>query len=160
MACHLLGDLQLTAVLQVGGDTGGPEAMGADLGAQAGGFGSPLNHHVHVDLGQGSATGQLAMAQGRKERGLGLVAQSRDGDPFLKILVQVVMTGKFGHLAALLAEPNPAAALLDIEVLNLHANGHSDASESCICITAITARSSRARKVSFWWTATATNYST
>jgi hypothetical protein len=33
MASHLLGNLQLAAVLQIGGDSGGTEAMSADLGA-------------------------------------------------------------------------------------------------------------------------------
>jgi hypothetical protein len=35
MTGHLLGDLELAAVLQVGGDPGGAEAVGADLGAQS-----------------------------------------------------------------------------------------------------------------------------
>lgn len=41
MPCHVLGDLQLAPVLQVGGDPGGAEAVGADLGAQTGDFGPP-----------------------------------------------------------------------------------------------------------------------
>jgi ribose 5-phosphate isomerase len=37
----------------------------------------PLNHHVHIGLGQGSTVRQAAMAQGREERGIGS-APSRD----------------------------------------------------------------------------------
>ena len=53
MAGHVLGDLQLTAVLQVRGDPGSAEAVGADLGAQPCSSRPPLNHHVHVGLGSG-----------------------------------------------------------------------------------------------------------
>ena len=71
MAGHLLGDLELASVLQLGGDPGGAEAVGADLGAQSCRPCPPLNHHVHIGLGQGRPVGQPAMAQGREERGLG-----------------------------------------------------------------------------------------
>jgi hypothetical protein len=39
------------------------------------------------------------------------------------------MAGKVGHLAALLVQPHPAAALLHIEVFNLHSGGCTDAGE-------------------------------
>jgi hypothetical protein len=35
-------------------------------------------------------------------------------------LLEVVVAGELVHLAALLMEPHPSAALLDIEVLDLH----------------------------------------
>src|SRR6266849_1979990 len=39
------------------------------------------------------------------------------------------MAGELVHLAALLVEPHPAAALLDVVVLNLHCDGGADARE-------------------------------
>ena len=39
------------------------------------------------------------------------------------------MAGELGHLAALFVQPHPAAALLHIEVFNLHSGGRSDAGE-------------------------------
>ncbi len=39
------------------------------------------------------------------------------------------MAGKLSHLAALLVQPYPAAALLDIEVFDLHSGGRSDTGE-------------------------------
>lgn len=83
MAGHLLGDLQLAAVLQVGGDPGGAEAVGADLGSQSCSACPPLDHHVHIGLGQGSAIGQPAMAQGREERGLRFAAEPGRRNPLL-----------------------------------------------------------------------------
>jgi hypothetical protein len=57
MAGHLLGDLELAAILKVGGDAGGAEAVGADLGAQSCSSCPPLDHHVHIGLGQGRPVG-------------------------------------------------------------------------------------------------------
>jgi hypothetical protein len=67
MAGHLLGDLELAAVLTIGGDPGGAEAVGTDLGAQSCSSCPSLDHHVHIGLGQGRPVGQPAMAQGREE---------------------------------------------------------------------------------------------
>ena len=64
MASHVLSDLQLAAILEVGGDARCPEAVGADLGPQPGRFGPLLDHQVHIGLEQGSAPGQPAIAQG------------------------------------------------------------------------------------------------
>jgi len=60
MAGHLLGDLELTAVLKVGGDPGCSEAVGADLGLQLCSSCPLLDHHVHVGLCQGNAIRQPA----------------------------------------------------------------------------------------------------
>jgi hypothetical protein len=67
MPGHVLRDFEFASVLEVGGDAGGAEAARADPGPQTCGFCSPLNHHVNVGLGQVSAAGQPAMAQGREE---------------------------------------------------------------------------------------------
>lgn len=39
------------------------------------------------------------------------------------------MAGQLGHLAALLMEPHPSPALLDVVVLDAHAGRRSDAGE-------------------------------
>jgi hypothetical protein len=70
MAGHLLGDFKLAAVLQIGGDAGRTEAVGADLGFEPCSARSLLDHHVYIGLGQGSAVRQSAIAQGREEGSL------------------------------------------------------------------------------------------
>ncbi len=75
MTGHVLGNFQLAAILEVGGDPGSAEAVGTDLGSEPRGFGAFLNHQVHVGLGQGSAPGQPSIAQGREERGLGFTGE-------------------------------------------------------------------------------------
>ena len=52
MARQLLGDLELAAVLKVGGDPGGAEAVGADLGAQSCSSCPPQDHHANDDPGR------------------------------------------------------------------------------------------------------------
>ncbi len=129
MTGHVLGDLQLAAVLEVGGDTGGSETVRADPSAQPSGFGPFLNHQVHIGLGQGNAAGQPAVTQGREERRVGFAGESGRGDPLLQILVEVVMAGQLGYLAALLVKPDPTPALLNVVVPDAHAGRRSDAGE-------------------------------
>ena len=81
MTGHVLGDLQLATVLEVSGDAGGAEAVGADFGSKPSRLRPPLNHQVHIGLGQGSAAGQPAIAQGREERSLGFAGESGCGKP-------------------------------------------------------------------------------
>lgn len=83
MTGHVLSDLQLAAILEVGCDAGRAEAVGADLGSQPGRFGPFLNHQMNIGLGQGSAPGQPAIAQGREERGIGFAGEPRRGYPLL-----------------------------------------------------------------------------
>lgn len=64
MASHVLCDLQLATVPQIGGDAGGPEAMDADLRSQPGRLSPALKHQVLVGLGQGNAVGHPPMARG------------------------------------------------------------------------------------------------
>jgi hypothetical protein len=45
--------------------------------------------------------------------------------PFIQKLFQVVVAGELGHLAALFVEPHPAAALLDVVILDLHGYGRA-----------------------------------
>ncbi len=47
--------------------------MSADFGSESRSSCPPLNHHVHVGLGEG-AIGQPAMAEGAEERGFGFGA--------------------------------------------------------------------------------------
>ena len=83
MAGHVLGDLQLAAILEIGGDSRCPETMSTHLGPQPSRFCSALDHQVHIGLGQGSAAGQPAMAQGREERGIGFAGEPGCGGPLL-----------------------------------------------------------------------------
>ena len=64
MAGHMLYHFELGAILKVGGDAGGAEAVGLTLVAQTSCFGPPLDHQVHIELVQGNASGQLIVAQG------------------------------------------------------------------------------------------------
>ena len=83
VAGHVLGNLQLATILEIGGDASGPETVGADLGPEPSRFGPLLDHQMHVGLGQGSAAGQPAIAQGREQRGLRFAGEPGRGDPLL-----------------------------------------------------------------------------
>ena len=61
VAGHGLRYLQLAAVLKIGGDAGGPEAVATDLGLDAGALGPSLDHHVHVGLGKRGPADQFAV---------------------------------------------------------------------------------------------------
>ena len=75
MASHVLCDFQLAPVLEVGGDSRRPKAVSADLGPEARRFRPPLNHQVHIGLGQGDAASQPSIAQGREEWGVGFAGE-------------------------------------------------------------------------------------
>jgi hypothetical protein len=57
--------------------------VGTDPGSETCRACPPLDHHVHVGLGQWSAIRQPAMAQGREERGLGFGAEPGRRNPLL-----------------------------------------------------------------------------
>ena len=48
MAGHLLGDFELSAILQIRGNAGSAEAVAANFCSDASVSGAPLNHHVYV----------------------------------------------------------------------------------------------------------------
>ena len=64
VAGHLLGDFQPSAVLQVGGDAGGPEGVAAHFGFNAGFFCPALDHAVDVGLGQGPGAEGSGLTEG------------------------------------------------------------------------------------------------
>ena len=75
-----------------------------------------LNHHVDVRVGQGSAIRQLPMPQ-RWEGWRGRLGS------------QIVVAGELGDLATLFHVAHPAAALLNMKILDFHVDGGSDTSE-------------------------------
>src|SRR4051794_24592349 len=101
MASHVLGYLQLPAVLEVSRDTRRTETMGADFCLYAGRPSSPLNHHVNVWLSDRSPTIKLPMFHGREEGSRGLFPEPGGGDPFVEELLKIVVTGKLGDFATL-----------------------------------------------------------
>jgi hypothetical protein len=74
---------------------------------------------------------QLAAARprGAEERPLAIAAHRGRGDVGREILVQVVMGRHLVQFAALLMRTHPAAALLDVEVLDPHAEHGADPGE-------------------------------
>jgi hypothetical protein len=59
-----------------------------------------------------------------------LGCETRCGQPFIQKLLEVVVAGKVGNLAAFFVGPYPAAALLYAIVFDLHRDGGADADES------------------------------
>ena len=103
----VLGGLEGAVVVEVGGDAGGPEGVVADAGLDAGGFGAPLNHAVGVLLPQGIG-GELAGAAGRgpEKRPVQILGDASCGEVGVEVQLQVVMTGYYMLLAALLVQPD------------------------------------------------------
>ena len=109
----VLRRFQGAVVLEVGGNAGGPEGVVADEGLDAGGFGAPLNHAVGVLLPQGLG-GELSSAAGGgpEKRPVEVLGNASGGEVGVEIQLQVVMTGDYMLLAALLVQPDPDAAPL------------------------------------------------
>src|ERR1700733_7782478 len=63
VAGHLLGHFELTAILEVGGDARGAEAVAGDSCCNAGGLRAALDHGVNILLGKLCATGELAVPE-------------------------------------------------------------------------------------------------
>lgn len=114
----LLGRLQLSAVLHVGGDAGRPEGVIADLGFDPCCLRPALDHPVSVLLPHRSF-GEIAASATRdrpKQRTLRLAADLGGGDVFIKELLQTVMAGdgvlfaRPSHGAA----PSPGALVFDL----------------------------------------------
>lgn len=127
---HGGGLLQGPAVLEVGGDSGRPEAVVTGLGLDAGGGHAPADHGVGVALperGFGQSTG--AAPDSAEQRSLGVLAQIRPVKVGIKVGFEVVVTGHFVALASLLAQANPETAILGVGVLDFHPQGGADAGE-------------------------------
>src|SRR4051812_19188346 len=99
---HGGGVLQRAAVLEVGGDAGGAEAVVADRGGDAGGGGAAADHGVGVGLRQGRA-GELAgaAADGAEQRPLRVAAQAGAVEVGGEVVIKVVVAGHLVPLAAL-----------------------------------------------------------
>ena len=66
----------------------------------------------------------------RREEGSGRLGRQAGGvQPLIQKLFEVVVAGELVDLAAFFVEPHPAAALLDVVVLDLHADDGADAGE-------------------------------
>ena len=117
-------------LLEVGGDAGGAEGMVADAGLDAGGFGAPLNHAVGVLLPQGLGGEQAGAAGGGPEkRPVEVLGNAGSREVGVEVQLQVVMTGDCMLLAALLVQPDPAAATLHEVVPDPHPQDGADAGE-------------------------------
>jgi hypothetical protein len=68
MISDVLRHFQLAAVLQVGGDAGGPESMVADTGLDAGCLRAALDHAVSVLLVHGFFGKDAGFARGRTKQ--------------------------------------------------------------------------------------------
>jgi hypothetical protein len=127
---HGRGLLERAAVLEIRCDTRGAKAVVADQSLDAGRRGPAANHCVRIGLGQGS-TGELAgaAADSAEERGLRIAGQVRACDVGLEDLLERVMTRHRMVLAALFMQPHPQAAVLGVDILDLHGEGGADAGE-------------------------------
>jgi len=127
---HLLGDFELAAVLEIGGNAGGAEGVAADLRLDPGRQRPPSNHPPHIGLQHGPV-GQLAAAPlaRAEERPLAVLADAGGGDVLLQIAIQIVMGGHLVFLAAFFVKPHPAAPPLDEEILDAHTDHRTHAGE-------------------------------
>ena len=128
MRRHLLGDLEPAAILEVGGDAGRPEGVATDLGLDPGRKRPPANHPPDIGLEQGIA-GQLARSPARRaeERSFPVLGDAGRLDVLVEVAVQIVVGRHRVLLAALLMQPDPAAAPLHKVVLDPHRNRGADA---------------------------------
>ena len=130
MRGHLLGDLQAPAVLEVGRDAGGAEGVAADLGLNSGRGRPAADHPPHIRLLHGlDSELARAAARGAKQRTFPVLPDAGRRDILMEVLVKVVVRGHGVLLAALLMQAHPAAALLDVVILDPHAGGRADAGE-------------------------------
>ena len=72
---------------------------------------------------------QLAMPKRGEEGSSGFRGQLGPIEPLIQKLFEIVVAGKLVDLAAFFMEPDPAAAFLNVVVLDLHRQNGADAGE-------------------------------
>jgi hypothetical protein len=89
MGSHLLGNLQLAAVLEVSRDAGRSKGVAADLGLDPGDERPPANHPPNIRLEQG-ITRQFTGAAARRaeERPFPVLGDAGSRDVLLQVAVQ------------------------------------------------------------------------
>src|SRR5437660_3306989 len=86
VAGHLLRHFKLSAVLQIGGDARGAEAVAGDLRRDPGGLRATLDHRVDVLFRERRAVRELTVPECREEGSGRLRPKSRRGEPSIEIL--------------------------------------------------------------------------
>src|SRR5437868_507903 len=130
MVRHSRGFLQRAAIIEIRSYPGRAEAVIAELGLNPSRHSAPADHRIGVRLRQYGPT-QLARAPAdrAKQRALRIVAQPRAVEIGDQVFVEFVVARHGVALAALLAQPHPQTAVLDIDVLDSHAKRSTDPSE-------------------------------
>jgi len=105
---HRRGLFQRAAVLKIGGDSGRPEAVIAELGFDPRAGRAPADHRIGVRLLQHRA-GELAgaAADRAEQRPLGIPAQLGAVEIGDELFLEIVMARHRVPLAALFAQPHP-----------------------------------------------------
>jgi hypothetical protein len=123
LLCHF----QLAAVFQIGGDTGGPEAMIANPGFDPSRFRATADDAVSILLMQGIACKLSGLTAGSAEKvALNVITDASRFDIVVQILIQTMMTGDVVLLAAFFVLADPSATPLDKIVANPHLNDGAD----------------------------------
>ena len=123
--------LERAAILEVGRNPGGPEAVVADPGADASRERAPLHHEIGIGLGQGSAAQPPSAAtNGPEQRPLRVLV-----DPsLLQIGMQVGLERMVARhlvlLAAFLPQPDPQSSALHEDILDPHGQRRPDPREA------------------------------
>lgn len=114
MGRDLLGMLERSAALEVGGDSGRAEGMTAALRIKAGRGSPPLDHPPCITLSHGILSQRSAggCLDGSKQRALGIGANSRRVDVRIYGSFSLVVSRYVVALTALLVEPEPPALAL------------------------------------------------
>ena len=131
MVGDLLGVLDGAAAFEVGGDAGGPEGVVADVFGQADGLGPAFDHPqgvVAVASAGRSACGARSM---ERKRGVFFCAGDACGVEIgIEVILGVVVGGHLVPLAAFLMQAEPCPPAFGVIILDLHAEGGTDAGEA------------------------------
>ncbi len=122
---HLLRVLKRPAVGQVIGDAGSAKRVIADLGRDAGLPGPPLDHPVGIRLPHALRSAGRPPC-GPEQRSFPVGCDAGRGQVLVEHRFELVMARSFMFLAALLVQPNPAAASLREIIRDVHLQDRAD----------------------------------
>jgi hypothetical protein len=126
----LLGVLDGAAVLEVGGNAGGPEGMIANVSGQADCLGTPFDHPPGVDAVHRPGGHAAVPVDGAEEGGFLLSGDACRRDVGIQAILGVVVSGHLVPLAAFLVQTEPSPPAFGVIILDLHAEGGGNPGET------------------------------
>ena len=127
MIGHGGGAFERTAILQIGGDAGGPKSVAPDFSVDPSRLRTATDHGIGIGLGQGSAGHLTGPPPDRAEqRPSRIIPEPGRFDIGLQIVFQRVVAGHFMLLAAFFVQAHPEPPVLDVDIANLHRERRAD----------------------------------